>query len=93
MGAFAHVRSLLAPEEPMSTAPNDEIPARALVVTAHPDDVDFGAAGTVACAPMKWPIVTLLGVVIGFIMGTWTLVPAAVVGAVVARLIPRLVIE
>ena len=22
---------------------------RALVVTAHPDDVDFGAAGTVAC--------------------------------------------
>ena len=29
-----------------------------------------GAAGTVACAPMKWPIVTLLGVVIGFVMGT-----------------------
>jgi LmbE family N-acetylglucosaminyl deacetylase len=25
-----------------------EIPARALVVSAHPDDVDFGAAGTVA---------------------------------------------
>ena len=32
----------------MSTAPAEEIPARALVVTAHPDDVDFGAAGTVA---------------------------------------------
>jgi LmbE family N-acetylglucosaminyl deacetylase len=26
----------------------DEIPARALVVAAHPDDIDFGAAGTVA---------------------------------------------
>lgn len=32
----------------MSAAPVEEIPARALVVTAHPDDVDFGAAGTVA---------------------------------------------
>ena len=32
----------------MSTAPVEEVPARALVVTAHPDDVDFGAAGTVA---------------------------------------------
>jgi LmbE family N-acetylglucosaminyl deacetylase len=32
----------------MSAAPLDETPARALVVTAHPDDVDFGAAGTVA---------------------------------------------
>lgn len=26
----------------------EEVPARALVVVAHPDDVDFGAAGTVA---------------------------------------------
>jgi len=32
----------------MSTAPHDQVPERALVVTAHPDDVDFGAAGTVA---------------------------------------------
>jgi len=32
----------------MSTAPQDQVPERALVVTAHPDDVDFGAAGTVA---------------------------------------------
>lgn len=32
----------------MSVAPQDQIPERALVVTAHPDDVDFGAAGTVA---------------------------------------------
>lgn len=46
-------------------------------------------AATIACAPMKWPIVIVLGIVIGFVMGTWTLVPAAVLGAVVARLIPR----
>lgn len=32
----------------MSQSPVEEVPARALVVTAHPDDVDFGAAGTVA---------------------------------------------
>lgn len=32
----------------MTAAPHDAIPERALVVTAHPDDVDFGAAGTVA---------------------------------------------
>ena len=32
----------------MSAAPHDQVPERALVVTAHPDDVDFGAAGTVA---------------------------------------------
>jgi LmbE family N-acetylglucosaminyl deacetylase len=32
----------------MSTEPLEDVPARALVVTAHPDDVDFGAAGTVA---------------------------------------------
>jgi LmbE family N-acetylglucosaminyl deacetylase len=32
----------------MSTESLEDVPARALVVTAHPDDVDFGAAGTVA---------------------------------------------
>ena len=32
----------------MSTAPHDLVPEGARVVTAHPDDVDFGAAGTVA---------------------------------------------
>lgn len=46
-------------------------------------------AAVVATARMKWPIVIILGVVIGFLMGTWTLVPAALVAAVVARLIPR----
>lgn len=32
----------------MSTPPPLDVPSRALVVTAHPDDVDFGAAGTIA---------------------------------------------
>jgi len=32
---------------PPSAKPLDDV-VRALVVTAHPDDVDFGAAGTVA---------------------------------------------
>ena len=32
----------------MDVSAEPEVPKRALVVTAHPDDVDFGAAGTVA---------------------------------------------
>jgi LmbE family N-acetylglucosaminyl deacetylase len=32
----------------MPTLDTSALPARALVVTAHPDDVDFGAAGTIA---------------------------------------------
>ena len=47
-------------------------------------------AATVATARMPWWVAILLGVVIGLLMGTWTLVPAAVIGAVVARAIPRL---
>ena len=47
-------------------------------------------ASVIATAPMKWPVAIGLGIVIGFLMGTWTLVPAAVVGAIVARAIPRL---
>lgn len=46
-------------------------------------------ASVIATAPLKWPIVILLGIVIGFAMGSWTLIPAALTGAVVARLIPR----
>lgn len=46
-------------------------------------------ASLIATAPMKWPIVIILGIVLGLMMGTWTLVPAALVGAIVARLIPR----
>ena len=46
-------------------------------------------AALVATAPMKWPIVIILGVVLGLLIGTWTLVPAALIGAVLARLIPR----
>ncbi|MBT5501098.1 MAG: chloride channel protein [Candidatus Nanopelagicales bacterium] len=47
-------------------------------------------AAVIATAPMKWPIAISLGVVLGFLMGTWSLVPAALVGAIVARAIPRL---
>lgn len=46
-------------------------------------------AAVVATSPMKWVLVILLGAIIGLVMGTWTLVPAAVLGAVVARAIPR----
>ncbi len=46
-------------------------------------------ASLIATAPMKWWIVIVLGVVLGLLFGTWTLVPAALVGAIVARLIPR----
>jgi H+/Cl- antiporter ClcA len=46
-------------------------------------------ASVIATAPMKWPTAIVLGIVIGFAMGTWTLVPAALIGAVVARAIPR----
>jgi len=46
-------------------------------------------AAVVATSPMKWTVVILLGAIIGLLMGTWTLVPAAVLGAVVARVIPR----
>jgi H+/Cl- antiporter ClcA len=46
-------------------------------------------AAVIATAPMKWPIAIVLGIAIGLVMGTWTLVPAALIGAVVARAIPR----
>lgn len=46
-------------------------------------------ASVIATAPMKWPIAIGLGIVLGFLFGTWTLVPAAVIGAIVARAIPR----
>ena len=47
-------------------------------------------AAIIATAPMKWSIAILLGAVLGFLIGTWTLVPAALAGAIVARAIPRL---
>jgi len=46
-------------------------------------------ASVIATAKMKWPLAIALGIVIGFVMGTWTLIPAAVIGAVVARAVPR----
>jgi len=47
-------------------------------------------ASVIATAPMKWPIAIGLGIILGFLVGTWTLVPAAVLGAIVARAIPRI---
>ena len=47
-------------------------------------------AGVIATARMTWRVAILLGAGIGLAMGTWTLVPAAVIGAAVARAIPRL---
>jgi len=46
-------------------------------------------ASVIATAPMKWPIAIILGLVLGYIFGGWALVPAAVLGAVIARAIPR----
>jgi len=46
-------------------------------------------AAVIATAPMKWAFAIILGVVLGYIFGGWALVPAAVLGAVVARAIPR----
>ncbi len=47
-------------------------------------------ASVIATAPMKWPIAIALGLVLGYLMGGWALVPAAVIGAIVARAVPRL---
>lgn len=67
-----------------------------LIALALPDGPSVQAAiivgvvaSVIATAPMKWPLAIILGIVIGFAMGTWTLVPAALIGAVVARAIPR----
>jgi len=65
----------------------------ALVLPAGPNTqaaiVVGVVASVIATAPMKWPIAIALGIVIGFAMGSWTLIPAALIGAVVARAIPR----
>lgn len=46
-------------------------------------------AAVVATAPMGWRVAIILGVAIGFAMGGWALVPAAVIAAVVSRAVPR----
>lgn len=46
-------------------------------------------ASLIATAPMKWPIAIGLGIVLGMLIGTWALVPATLVGAIVARAVPR----
>jgi H+/Cl- antiporter ClcA len=46
-------------------------------------------ASVIATAPMKWPVAIALGIVLGYLMGGWALIPAAVIGAIVARAVPR----
>lgn len=46
-------------------------------------------AAVIATAPMGWRVAIILGAVIGFAMGGWPLVPAAVIAAVVSRAVPR----
>lgn len=46
-------------------------------------------ASVIATAPMKWPIAIALGIALGYFMGGWALVPAAIIGAIVARALPR----
>lgn len=46
-------------------------------------------AAVIATAPMSWKVALILGVVLGYLMGSWVLVPATVIGAIVARAIPR----
>lgn len=46
-------------------------------------------AGIVATAPMRWPIALVLGAAVGYAMAGWVVVPVAVLGAAVARAIPR----
>lgn len=46
-------------------------------------------AAVIATAPMKWRTAIVLGAAIGFVMGGWVMMPAAVVGAAVSRAVPR----
>lgn len=46
-------------------------------------------AAVIATSPMSWPIALVLGAVIGFVFGGWALIPASILGAAIARAIPR----
>ena len=46
-------------------------------------------AAVIATAPMSWKVAIILGAAIGFAMGGWALVPAAIIAAVVSRAVPR----
>lgn len=46
-------------------------------------------AAVIATAPMRWPVAIILGAVIGFAMGGWAIMPAAIIGAAVSRAVPR----
>lgn len=65
----------------------------ALIIPSGPQVAAAVAVGliasVIATAPMKWPVAIALGIVLGYVMGGWALVPAAIIGAIVARAIPR----
>lgn len=46
-------------------------------------------AGIVATMRMSWKAVLILGVIVGYAMGGWALIPAAIIGSATARAIPR----
>jgi len=72
-GATGLLTSLLFPDGPSVTA------ATAVGVIAS----------IIATAKMKWWIAIALGAVLGFLLGSWLLIPAGVLGAIVARAVPR----
>jgi hypothetical protein len=65
----------------------------ALIIPSGPQVAAAVAVGliasVIATAPMKWPVAIALGIFLGYVMGGWALVPAAIIGAIVARAIPR----
>lgn len=67
--------------------------AAALVVPEGPTKAAAIAvgviAGIVATMRMSWKAVVILGAIVGYAMGGWALIPAAIIGSATARAIPR----
>ena len=67
---------------PNDPEPKDPVPDRILMVTAHPDDVDFGAAGSVAAWTAAGAVVTYCVVTDGDAGGFDPLVPRREIPAI-----------